>query len=139
DLPACELIAQFHRGCERGSAGAFGEIVRRAKSEANAGGELVLAELDDVVELWFENAEGEIERDARGHSFGERVGFLADDARVRFPRSREGIPFCACTPMTFARLPSAVRTIEQPHAPLPPPIGTTMTSTSGNCSKSSSA
>src|SRR2546430_7296965 len=51
DLPACELIAQFHRGCERGSAGAFGEIVRRAKSEAHAGGELVLAELDDVVEL----------------------------------------------------------------------------------------
>src|SRR5919198_1287522 len=43
--------------------------------------------------------------------------------------------FCACTPMTFARLPRPLRTIEQPHAPLPPPIGTRMTSTSGICSR----
>ena len=45
----------------------------------------------------------------------------------------------ACTPITLARLPRPVRTMPQPHAPLPPPIGTRMTSVSGCSSKISSA
>ena len=45
----------------------------------------------------------------------------------------------ACTPITFAPLPRPLRTIAQPHAPLPPPIGTRITSASGNSSKISSA
>ena len=45
----------------------------------------------------------------------------------------------ACTPITSARLPSPVRTIEQPQALLPPPIGTSTTSMSGCSSNISSA
>lgn len=45
----------------------------------------------------------------------------------------------ACTPMILAWLPMPLRTIEQPQAPLPPPIGTRMTSLVGRSSKISSA
>src|SRR5919204_667500 len=91
DLLSCEPIAQLHRRRERRRTGTFGEIVRGAQRKADAGGELVFGERHDIVELALENAEREIEGDARRHPLGERIGVVADDARVRFPRARERV------------------------------------------------
>ena len=85
-------------------------------------------------------------RMANGRSKVTRVAIPSAKVSHRSPTTREA-PFqdrakasarSACTPMTFARLPSPVRVIAQPQAPLPPPIGTRMTSVSGCASKISS-
>jgi hypothetical protein len=53
---------------------------------------------------------------------------------VRHERANASAP-AAWTPITFARLPENVRARQQPQAPLPPPIGTMITSVSGSCSR----
>src|SRR5262249_7216016 len=74
-----------------GAARALGEVVRRAQRQPDTAGELVFGERHDIVELTLKDAEWQIEGHARRHAFGERIGALADDARMVAPRARERV------------------------------------------------
>src|SRR5581483_4191477 len=91
DALAGESIAQLLRRRDRRRAGAFSQVVRRSQRSAHAVGQLRFGERDDLVELALQDGEWQIERDARRHPFGERVGLLAADALRAAPRSRERV------------------------------------------------
>src|SRR6516164_6407441 len=91
DLLPGELTPQFFRSRQRRGAGALREIVCRPHRQANSIREFLFRQRDDVIEFAFQDVEREIEGDARGHPFGERVGPLADDARGTSPRSCERV------------------------------------------------
>src|SRR5258705_4148842 len=76
DLLPCQLRAVLLRRRERRRAGPFRQVVREAKRRAHAFLERRLVERDDVVQLLLEDAERQIERDARRHPFGERIDAL---------------------------------------------------------------
>src|SRR5262249_5971275 len=92
-----QLPAQLDSRGERGGTRPFGEIVRRAKREADAICELLLGQCHDVVRLAFKDAKGEVKGHTRCHAFGERVGAIPGDtaataiAASARPRSRKGV------------------------------------------------
>src|SRR5258705_19222 len=76
DLLPRQLRSILLRRRERRRAGPFRQVVREAKRRAHAFLERRLVERDDVVQLLLEDAERQIERDARRHPFGERIDAL---------------------------------------------------------------
>src|SRR4051795_10395420 len=91
DALADESIAQLHGRDQRRRAGALGQVVRRPQRQPDAISELVFAQRHDVVQLTLEDAEGQIERDARRHPLRKRRRRVADDASAGAPGARERV------------------------------------------------
>ena len=113
------------------------EIARRLDHRHHRRADLIVGDEDEVVEVLAHDPLRQLERGARREALGERLHAILD-RRPSFQLRYAAGAASDWTPMTSMPARTALPAMHAAAAPLPPPIGTTITSIYGSSSSISS-